>query len=237
LSFEEFENLVKPFPLVYGDPYRRFFMRNIMALSLALFLTLPAHAAYYGVLDSGEVLQSGKYKFTGDAQALTENGGLNLGASFDMGFQEEFGLRGLVGFGKTDFYAGGLFKWMPIPDLDNQPAMGFNVGILYGKDGDVSDMTVRFEPLMSKRLTIEQTTFTPYVSLPVGVRVRDTNNPYINDDTKMTFQLVLGSQLQVEAWKNLQFIGEVGIDLDEAPGYLSIGAILYFDGENGFSLN
>jgi hypothetical protein len=90
--------------------------------------------------------------------------------------------------------------------------------------------------LVSKRLTIEQTTFTPYVSLPVGMRVRDSNRAYVDDDPKMTFKLVLGSQLQVEAWRNLQFIAEVGLDLDEAPGYLSVGAIMYFDGEEGFSL-
>lgn len=214
-------------------------MRNItltLTSVFALLCGMQAHAGYYTVLDNGEVLKEGHYKLIGDAQILTKDGGLNVGAMFEMGFQEEFGLKALVGFGKTDFFAGGLFKWMPIPDMDSQPAIGGNIGILYGNESNYSDMTIRVEPLVSKKLTIEETVVTPYVSLPVGIRIRDTSDYYVNDDTKMTFGLVIGSQLQVPRWKNLQFIAEVGLDLDQSPGYLSVGALMYFDSENGFSL-
>lgn len=214
---------------------RHAFFVLVSVLSFAIF-SAPASAGYYSVLDNGEVLESGRYKAIGDAQVLTEDGGLNLGGSFEMGFDEEFGLKGLLGFGDTDFFAGALFKWMPIPDIENQPAIGFNTGILWGKDEDVNDMTIRWEPIISKRLAIEQTIFTPYLSLPVGVRFRDSSDRNVDEDTKMTFQMVVGSQLQLEMWKNLQFIGEIGFDLDQAPGYLSVGAIMYFDGENGFTL-
>ncbi len=210
-------------------------MRSII-FGLMFAFSAPAFAGYYSVLDTGEVLQAGHYKVTGDAQILTKNGGLNAGATFDMGFQEEFGLRALVGFGSTDVFAGGLFKWMPVPDIENQPAIGFNAGILYGKDGDTSDMTVRFEPLVSKKLHIEQTTLTPYASLPIGIRTRNSSNYYVEDGTKMTFQMVVGSQLQVEQWKNLQFMAEIGLDLDKAPSYISFAGVFYFDSENGFSL-
>lgn len=214
-------------------------MRNILGSLAAVFifaLTVPAHAGYYSVLDNGEILQSGHYKLLGDAQVLTRNGGLNLGAGFELGFSEDFGAKASVGFGKTDFFGAAFVKWMPIPDIENQPAVGANVGIVYGKDNDFSDMTIMVQPMMSKKVTIEQTVFTPYVSLPVGIRIRDTDKYYVDDDTKMTFQLVLGSQLQVPAWKNLQFIGEIGLDLDNAPGYIAAGAVMYFDNEGGFSL-
>lgn len=214
-------------------------MRNstlTLVTLFALMCGMQAHAGYYTVLDNGEVLKSGHYKLTGDAQILTKDGGLNVGAMFDMGFQEEFGLKALLGFGKTDFFAGGMLKWMPIPDLEGQPAIGGNIGIIYANEADYSDMTIRLEPLVSKRLVIDDTVVTPYVSLPVGIRIRDTSDYYVNDDTKMTFQLVIGSQLQVPRWKNLQFIAEVGLDLDQSPGYLSLGALMYFDSENGFSL-
>lgn len=212
-------------------------MRHILISLLTLLLSSPAWAAYYGVLDNGEVLESGKYKLTPDLQALTKNGGMNLGVSADMGFQEDFGLRALVGFGKTDVYGGAMVKWMPIPDLENQPAIGINVGIIYGKDEDLRDLSFRFEPLISKRITVDQTVITPYAALPVSVRVRNSDDPLIEEETKMAFQLVIGSQLQIEAYKNLQFIGEIGLDLEQAPGYVSLGAIFYFDRENGFSLN
>ena len=204
----------------------------------AVFLvcsSTPAFA-YYALLDNGEVMKPGHYKLTGDLQALTDDGGLNAGGRIDAGLDEEFGVRGVVGFGEIDYFFGALFKWMPVPDIESQPAMGANMGILYGKDGDVSDLTFRIEPMLSKRITIDQTFITPYVALPVGLRIRKVDNPRVNDDTKGTFQLVFGGQLQVEQWKNLQFLAEIGLDLDQAPGYISAGAIFYFDSENGFSL-
>ncbi len=211
------------------------------ALSLLAFVaisfTAPAWAAYYGVLDNGEVLAAGRYKLTTDMQALTKNGGINAGAAVDVGFQEDFGIRALIGFGKTDFYGGAMVKWMPIPDLDNQPAIGVNVGIIYGKDEDINDLTFRAEPLVSKRVVVDQTVFTPYVSAPVNVRVRNSNDPDVKEETRMAFQLVLGSQLQIAPYKNLQFTGEIGLDLDQSPGYVSLGAVWYFDAQNGFSLN
>jgi hypothetical protein len=213
-----------------------FFMRHILISLLAFLVSSPAWAAYYGVLDNGEVLGEGKYKLTTDVQALTKNGGLNLGAMGEMGFQEDFGVKALIGFGKTDFYGGAMFKWMPIPDLENQPAIGVNLGVIYANDEDVRDLSFRAEPMVSKRLSVDETVFTPYVSLPVSVRVRNTDDPAIEEETRMTFQLVLGSQLQIAAYKNLQFIAEIGLDLDQAPGYVSMGAVWYFDRENGFTL-
>jgi hypothetical protein len=211
-------------------------MRSILTCFLMTVFSAPAFAGYYSVLDTGEVLKSGQYKLTGDAQILTKNGGLNVGGTFDMGFQEQFGLRALVGFGSTDVFAGGLFKWTPIPDVDNQPMIGMNIGVLYGKDDSISDMSVRFEPIVSKRLVVDQTTITPYASLPISIRNRHSEDWWVKDGTRGTFQMVVGSQLQVEKWRNLQFMAEIGLDLDQAPAYLSVAAVFYFDSENGMKL-
>jgi hypothetical protein len=197
------------------------FRRILISIALLAFTT-PAYAAYYGLLDNCEVLPQGRYKLTGDAQVLTDNGGLNVGGTFDMGMNDEFGLRALLGFGKIDFYAGAMVKWMPIPDVDRQP--------------DYSDLSFRFEPMLSKKITIESTVLTPYAAVPVSMRMRNADNDRIDDDTKATFQLVVGSQLQIEQWKNLQFMAEIGIDLDNAPGYIAGAAVFYFD-QDGFSLN
>ncbi len=210
-------------------------LRRILMSSAVLVFSSPAFAAYYGLLDNGEIMGQGKYKLTGDAQVLTENGGLNVGGTFDMGMSDEFGMRALLGFGKTDFYGGAMVKWMPIPDVDSQPAMGINIGLIYGDDGDVSDLTFRFEPMLSKKIAVEATTFTPYAAVPVGMRMRNADNAAVDDDTKATFQLVVGSQLQIEKWKTLQFMAEFGIDLDNAPGYVAAAAVFYFDQE-GFAV-
>ena len=65
--------------------------------------------------------------------------------------------------------------------------------------------------------------------------MRNSNDPDQDDDTKMAWQIVVGSQLQVERWKTLQFIAEVGVELDNAPSHVSLGAVVYFD-EEGFAI-
>lgn len=205
-----------------------------VALTLITFsLSAPAWA-YYGVLDNGEILSAGHYKLTGDLQALTSSGGLNIGTRFDIGFQDEFGARAILGAGTTDVFFGGLLKWMPVPDIEGQPAIGFNAGLLYANDGGTRDLTFRFEPLVSKKFKVDDSYLTPYASLPIGLRQRDAREGH--NTSYVTTQLVAGSQLEIPKWKNLQFIGELGLNLDNAFSYVSVGAILYFDSENGVQL-
>lgn len=210
----------------------RTFLKSLLAtVAGAAIVMAPKASAYYSVLDNNEILSKGNYKITTNAQFITEGGGgANVAARFDMGLDEEFGVRGIFGVGQTDFFAGGMVRWVPIPDIDNQPAVGFNAGVLYGKDEDVRDLTVRIEPIASKKFNVSETIFTPYVSLPLGVRFQDTD---VEDDTNVTWQLVVGSQLQIPDLQKIHFIGEIGLDLTKAPTYVNIGALLYFDEENG----
>ena len=207
-------------------------MRNTLRslVYAALALTSPMAFGYYSVLDNAELLKDGQYRLLGTGQLLTETGGANLSARIDAGLTEDVGARGIFGFGKTDVFFGGMLRWSPIPDLDDQPAMGANVGVLYAKDSHWRDIVLRFEPLISKRVTYGANVITPYASLPIGLRMRDSD---VDNDDDITWQLVVGSQLQIEKWKNLQFIAELGVDLEQSPSYVSAGAILYFDAENG----
>ena len=208
----------------------RFALRSLLLIS---FFSSPCWA-YYEVLDTGEILPKGSYKLTGDAQLLTDPGGVNVGAIIDAGFQDEFGARALVGFGRTDYFVGAMFKWIPIPDVDGQPAVGFNLGLIYAKWNDANDLTFRFDPLISKKFNLDNTVLTPYASIPLGVRMRNSSTQ--DTASHVTAQLALGSQLQVERWKNLQFMAEVGLDLSHAYSYVTAAAVWYFDEEHGFQL-
>src|SRR5665213_1970052 len=224
---EELDSLVKRFHLHYCLAGGRY-MKSILKLAaIVLTATISSAAfAYYDVLDTGEVMAPGKYKLTADTQLVTSEGGINVGAIFDAGFQEEFGVRALAGFGTTDYYMGGLFKWMPVPDVGGQPAVGCNVGLIYGKWHDSRDLTLRGEPLVSKQFTLERIIVTPYSSLPLGIRTRNSDNRQIDTDAKFQAQFVAGSQLQVEKWKNLQFLGEVGLDLsNNSLSHVSVAAV------------
>lgn len=200
--------------------------------------------ADYSVVDNGEVLKSGNYKVSGGTQFLTEGAGINLGFKGDMGLDHDKGLRAHAGFGRTDFSFGGFFKWMPMQDsgagsagkadAEVQPNLGGNAGILYLKDGEVSDMIIRVEPMVSKVVKIEEAIFTPYAVFPVGMRIRKSDDPAINEDTVIPIQMVVGTQLQIPQFDLLQFIAEIGIDLNKSPGYLFAGVVYYLDssGEN-----
>lgn len=204
-------------------------MNKFVALLVLAFSLAPGAHADYAVLDNGELMPKGAFKFTGTAQALTENAGLNLSGRADIGINNDFAVRGLLGFGKTDLYTGALVKWIPIPDTDSQPAIGGNAGLIYVKDGDVSDLIIRVEPMVSKKVKIEDVVFTPYGSFPVGFRTRKSDVDGVDDESDVTLQMVVGTQLKIPQFEQLQFIAEVGIDLNESPGYISAGVVYYMD--------
>lgn len=194
----------------------------------------PKAFAYYSVMDNAEVMPSGHYKVTGESQFLTDGGSMNFAGRFDAGINEETGVRAEVGFGDTDVSAGAYVKFVPYPDYGKQPAIGMNLGVLYGRDGSNSEMSIRLEPLISKKFEMNFGALTPYGSLPVSVRRRDGNR-YANDRNDVTLQLVAGTQVYLKnVLQNIQFLAEVGLDLNEAPAYFSIGAVWYFDKDNGF---
>lgn len=205
-------------------------MQNILAAAALALIASPCWA-YYEVLDTGEVLKRGQHRLTGGVQAMTEHGGTNITGMFDTGIQEDFGLRGLVGFGNTDYYFGGLVKWVPIPDVDNQPAIGADTGIVYAKWDDATEFTFKFDPMISKKLPVGEAFITPYLALPIGLRFHDSHIRGIDNTTQMTLAVAGGGQLQVPAWKNLQFMAEVGVNLDHSFSYVSAAAVFYFDNE------
>lgn len=205
--------------------------------SLVILMGLHSYSsAYTSVMDTGEIMGPGQYKLTGESQFITnENGGVNLSGRVDAGLNEELGFRGEFGFGKTDVFLGGLFKYMPFPDTDTQPAIGFNAGLLYGRTRGNNLVTMRFEPLVSKQFATTFGKVTPFASLPLGF-VNGDHEP--NGDAKAysQIQLALGSQVKVKQWQNLQFMGELGLNLKDAYSYISLGAILYFDPDKGLVL-
>lgn len=204
---------------------------RLFAVSFFL-IGLTAHADY-AIFDTGEIAPKKTYKLTGNTQHLTENGGMNLTARIDAGLTEELGVRGFVGAGKTDVFLGAMAKWMPFPDTDSQPAAGIAAGIHYIKDGDLRDMVVRIEPMISKRIAVGGGAITPYGSVPVSIISRDLDG---TDKDEVGTQLVAGAQVQIEKWQNLQFIGELGVELNEAPSYFGVGAVYYWDPGAGFVL-
>lgn len=204
----------------------------IRAGLLLLGLTMGSSAfAYYSVMDTGEVMAPGRYKLTPELQFITQNGGANVGTNFDMGVSEDAGVRAQVGAGDTDFYLGGFFKYMPFPDIDNQPAIGFNAGVVYASDSGAADYTIRFEPLISKRFNVDFGAIIPYASLPLGIQHRSADK-YTNDHNNFLVQAAVGTQVDLKTLRNIGLLAEVGIGLNKAANYVSFGAAWSFGAED-----
>lgn len=212
-------NLVHLLKLIY--------LRPTIALSLGLLLVATSAQAYYSTMDTAELLEAGQYKITAESQFATSGDeGVNLVARFDSYFTEDSNLKALVGVGTTDFQIGGFFKWIPIPDYENQPAMGVIMGVNYARAEDTNDLSIRFHPLVSKKFETNFGAIVPYGAIPFGIRSRDGDN-------ELPIQVEVGSELQLNQIQKFRFLVEVGFDVTKAFSYISFGASMNFDGETG----
>lgn len=179
--------------------------------------------AYFSTIDTGELVAPGEYQVSFEPQYIfTRFSGMNAVARFDTGINDASSVRGVLGFGTVNFQLGGFYKWVPFPDTETQPAIGGEVGAFIARVPQGTEYSFRFHPLLSKRFETEVGDVIPYGSIPLGV----TSRP---DKTVLPVQLVAGTEFRPLNAKNLSFFGEVGADVNEAFGYVSVAAAWRFD--------
>lgn len=167
--------------------------------------------------------ESGTYKLGSELQFLTdEPSGANILLYVDLPTKSQsIDYRIKFGTGATDINLGVAAKWIPIPDLENQPALGLIFDVDWISDESFDWTTFRVAPLISKKFGWEYGTMTPYAALPLGAR-------YILEDVEDQFdffvQMTFGVELNFEAYQNLTFFGEAGFDLEDSITYFSFSA-------------
>ena len=193
-------------------------------LNSALILGIASNAqAYYSTLDTGDTLGANKYAVSIEPQFILDRyDGVNLNARFDAGINEDANVRAIVGFGIVDFQAGAMFKYIPFPDTTNQPAIGIEAGAVYAHVQKTSELAFRASPLISKKVTVQDLKLNIYGSLPFAVSFRDGNTYY-------PIQLATGAEWKLPKNEKFSFMGEVGINVNAAFGYISLAGIYYFD--------
>lgn len=214
--------------MVLDKPSTRF-----LVVVVSLFIAVKANALY-SVMDTGDLLPEGQFRANLETQLITDHDdGVNLMGRFDSWFNDDSNVRGVVGFGTTDLYLAGFYKWVPYPDAEGQPAIGISAGLAYARyeieDETLGELSLRFHPIISKKFVVEMGELTPYGSLPFGLASRD-------GDTEFPVQAVGGVEWKTSQWQKLTFSAEVGFNVNEAFSYFSLGAQLYFDWENGIVL-
>lgn len=199
---------------------------SISTLLSALLLNSPA-LGYYETGESGEIQKLGTYRAGIMPQLrLSDGSGMNFTGFFDAALNEESSLRVLLGAGETDFYTGGSYKWIPIPDYDRQPALGLKAEALYARKGSDSAVSLRLHPLVSKKFEIEQGVITPYVSLPFGTTTYQSN-------TTTPVNIVTGLEFITPQVENTLFGVELGLNANKSFSYLSAFATIMFDEKSG----
>ncbi len=197
-------------------------MKKIILSLLVFSFAVPA-SAFMSLMDTGDLKREGEYRVLGEGQILMDPPeGFNLNARFATGLDEESELQFEGGVGSIDYYLGAFYKWMPIPDTLDQPAVGGRVGFVFADFNGYSTYGLNVTPMISKRFESNAGDFTPYGAFEFGLL--DSVN-----DTLFSMQAVLGLQWKPNRWdfpslKDFQFLVEYGIEIDDSFNYLSFGA-------------
>jgi hypothetical protein len=192
------------------------------ALLIGLLGATPAQA-YYSVIDTGELVAPDHYRASIEPQLILNNyDGANLVGRFDTGLDRDSSVRGLIGLGKV-IEMGAMYKFVPYPDIGQQPAIGGEAGVVFARVNGENQISLRLTPLISKKFDTKYGGLTPYGSLPIGI----TSRP---GETFVPVQIAGGAELRPDAFKNLAFYAELGINLNRAFSYLSVAVACEFDG-------
>lgn len=192
-----------------------------MRILLSLILLLPVKSfALLTVLDTGEIIESGNYKLGVQIQGVTdEPGGINFAGHVYLPISSAWNLRFHAGTGQTEFNVGGGLKWIPIPDINQQPAIGAIMEIEWASDNNFDVLYARIAPLISKTFRWEYGAMSPYAAIPLGLyHMFDADS----DKTDLFLQLALGVELDFEAFDNFSVVGEGGFDLKDSFSYVSL---------------
>lgn len=206
--------------------FAKYFVLDLL-ITIGLFLSTTAHA-YLNINESGEVLTPGKYQVGLAPQfLLNKGGGANFDIFLDTSIDESTSARITMGAGAIDFNAFASVKWIPFPDVDNQPSMGLRAGAGIARDEEENILQIQFAPLVSKKFETEYGLTVPYLAVPFT---------YLNTKSEniVATNLAIGSEFHSVEWKEVTLGGELGIDLNKSYSYISIFATFPFESQKGF---
>ncbi|MNS56561.1 hypothetical protein D3C72_894230 [compost metagenome] len=203
------------------------FMKSTL-VSLLIALSPMVAKAYLSIAESGEVLPRDKYQIGLEPQFLTNRGGgFNANVFFDAPINDATSARVSLGGGEIDFNAFASVKYIPFPDVDNQPAIGIRGGVGIAREDSENWLVAQAAPLISKKFDTEIGMTVPYIAIPFNfLNTKEENYTGSN--------IVFGSELHYNEAPNVKFGAEVGAELNKSYSYISIFASFPFDSSKGF---
>jgi hypothetical protein len=203
------------------------FTKSILVAVLIAMSPFAAHA-YLSIAESGEILPQNKYQFGFEPQLLTNRGGgVNANVFFDAPFNESTSGRVTLGGGEIDFNGFASVKYVPFPDVGNQPAIGIRGGVGVAREDGENWLLAQFAPLISKKFDTEIGMTIPYIAIPFQfVNTKEENYTGSN--------IVFGSELHYHEVPNATFGAEIGAELNKSYSYISVYVSFPFDSTKGF---
>lgn len=199
-----------------------------MKYMLFLFFPLMSLANYLSIGESGEVINPGSYRVGGSLQSLSAGtGGLNVGGFLDAGWRDDLSSRFLFGVGSVEYQMGATLKYIPFPDVGNQPALGIRSAFWLSRFDDTSVVTLQFAPMASKKITVPKGNLTSYVAVPINVIS-------IKNHNEVGTQFTVGAEYNHPEIPNVHFAAELQLNLNKSDSGLGFFASIPFDNNSGF---
>lgn len=198
---------------------------KILIIFISALLLTQTSFAYLSVSETAELLKPSDYRAGFIPQLLlTNGGGSNVSAFFDMPIADEINSRFIVGSGETDFWMSASAKWVPYPDYEKQPAMGIRGSFIYARERSDTFYNFQITPIISKIVYTNWGKMNPYIGLPITFVTGS------NSSTLMQF--AVGSEW-IER-KDFQAGAELDFNLSNTTTALTLHFNFPFDGNIGF---
>jgi len=196
--------------------------RLVTIFSLLVLCSVPVWS-YLTILESGEPLTTSEMHLGFAPQFMSggfegSNGVLSLRTGLDEG--RDFSLQ--IGGGDVNFWTSLATRWIPIPDYDDQPAIGLRFDVTLSRFQDINRGVIRLAPFISKRFRTDVGHLEPYAYLPLGMTVQSGRYDNLSS-------MVLGSQLQIEDLRPVFLYGETAVNMKNSVSYFTVGIFSTFD--------
>lgn len=196
-------------------------------LLLSMLFASSSSLAYLTISETAELPPATYYQLGFEPQFLTnEGGGTNATVFFDAPFNESTSGRLWLGAGVIDFNVGATVKYVPFPDVDNQPGIGFRAGGFFARKNSENFLTLQLAPIFSKKVDTEHGLFIPYAAVALDI----TNTKEKNFTGS---QVIFGSEYKTPEIPKMYFGLEAGINLNDSYSYISGTVTFPFDSSKG----
>ncbi|WP_413287784.1 hypothetical protein [Bdellovibrio sp. HCB337] len=200
---------------------------RLLAFLLGTLLVSSSAMAYLTISESAEIPAATNYQLGFEPQFLTnEGGGANATVFFDAPMSDSTSTRLWLGAGVIDFNVGATFKYVPFPDVDNQPGIGFRGGAFYARNSSENVLTLQVAPIFSKKVDTENGLFIPYAA--VALDFTSTKEKNFTGS-----QIMFGTEYKTPEIPKMFFGLEAGFELNDSYSYISGTVTFPFDSSKG----